>query len=275
VPDVATVIHTSPPIDSQVYTHRSGRTGRAGKRGRSVLLAPPNKRRKVGWLLADAGVTLKWLPVPSAAQVRAQLAARTRATLEAELDATLAEGPPPAHLAHAVELLSSREAAPVVAALLARLEPKRSAQPRDVQQTRAHEEERRPQWNSPRKDGYQRDSYKNDGPRKFAPRPGSAQRMGRFERGGGVRFFINWGVNQGANPSRLLAAICRRGEVKGSDIGSIAVHPNASTFDVNIGVAERFERLAGRRDPRDPQIRIRRDRGPQAGSKSGPPRPRR
>jgi hypothetical protein len=83
-----------------------------------------------------------------------------------------------------------------------------------------------------------------------------------------VRFFVNWGVNQGANPSRLLAAICRRGEVQGSDVGSIAIHPNASTFDVSTAVAERFERLAARRDPRDPRTQIRRDRGPM-----GPRRP--
>ena len=78
---------------------------------------------------------------------------------------------------------------------------------------------------------------------------------------------MNYGTNQGANPSRLLASICRRGEVDGANVGPIAIHPNASTFDVMNDVAERFERLAGRRDPRDPNIMIRRDRGPV-----GPPR---
>lgn len=78
-----------------------------------------------------------------------------------------------------------------------------------------------------------------------------------------MRFFINYGYNQGATPGRLLAAICRRGEVQGSDIGSIAIHPNASTFDVHMGVAEHFERRAGRRDARDPHSFIRRDRGPR------------
>jgi len=78
---------------------------------------------------------------------------------------------------------------------------------------------------------------------------------------GMVRFFVNWGVNQGASPGRVLAAVCRRGAVTGADIGSIAVHPNASTFDVRAPVVERFERLAQRRDPRDPRTRIRRDRG--------------
>ena len=79
------------------------------------------------------------------------------------------------------------------------------------------------------------------------PRPG-ALRLRLAARppfdGDAVRFFINTGRNQGANPRRLLAAICRRGDVQGSDIGSIAIHPNASTFDVRKDVAEQFEKLA-------------------------------
>ena len=79
---------------------------------------------------------------------------------------------------------------------------------------------------------------------------------------GSVRFFINWGGNQGATPSRVLAAVCRRGEVDGATIGAFSVHPNATTFDVSAEVAEEFEAKAGRRDPRDPHSMIRRDRGP-------------
>ncbi|MDP6386643.1 MAG: DEAD/DEAH box helicase, partial [Planctomycetota bacterium] len=33
VPDVGLVIHSTPPLNSEIYTHRSGRTGRAGKQG--------------------------------------------------------------------------------------------------------------------------------------------------------------------------------------------------------------------------------------------------
>ena len=269
VPDVATVIHTAAPLDSEVYTHRSGRTGRAGKAGRSVLITSPNRKRRVARLLSDAGVQLKWLPVPSAQQVRDNLANRARQRLETELDSTLAEGAPEHHLAQAAELLATREAAPLVAALLARLEPADRAQPKDIQ---AHEAPS-PAWVDKRKlqrgrsDGPS--SYRNDGPSTYRREaPARVQRDGRELRDhrdhdNSVRFFINRGTNQGATPSRILASVCRRGEVNGSDIGSIAVHPNASTFDVHKSVAERFEQLAGRRDPRDPQTLIRLDRGPK------------
>ncbi len=238
VPDVATVIHTAPPIDALVYTHRSGRTGRAGKQGRSVLLAPPNRRRRVIALLSEAGVDLRWGPVPDAAQVRAQLDTRAKAKLEADLDLALAVDPCTADLSHAEELLAGRDAAPLVAALLSRLKPAAGIQPRDVASPSVTPEPRRAR---------------------------GASRPGLTARSGSVRFFMNWGLNQGASKNRLLASVCRRGQVSGADVGSIAIHANASTFDVNAAVAERFELLAGRRDARDPKTRIRRDRDSRPG----------
>ncbi|MAF66781.1 MAG: hypothetical protein CMJ84_14125 [Planctomycetes bacterium] len=273
VPDITMVIHTAPPLDSQVYTHRSGRTGRAGKRGRSVLLAPPNRRRRVESLLAQAGVRLHWSPMPTAAEVRARLATRARTALREQLAADLAAGPPDAHLAHAEELLADRDATAVVAALLARLTPAGRVEPQDVGNPRTSAEPRRPQGRPQygSQNGSQRGpQYGSQGRPQYGSQNGSQGRPqnGSQRRAAGgpgfERFFINWGLNQGATPSRLLAAICRRGEVTGADIGSIAVHPNASTFDVNSAVAERFEHLAGRRDPRDPKTHIRPDRNPRA-----------
>jgi ATP-dependent RNA helicase DeaD len=246
VPDVASVIHTSAPMDAQVYTHRSGRTGRAGLRGRSVLLASPNHKRKLVRLLREAGVESSWLPVPRADAVRAELALRQREKLQRELETELCAELCGERLAQAEELLHGREPTRLVAALLARLEPERRAEPRDVEAPGTAAEE----WRADR-------AEKGNEP--------MAPRRPRAVPNDMVRFFVNWGVNQGATPGRLLAALCRRGQVKGGDIGSIAIHPNASTFDVRASLAESFERLAGRRDPRDPRTLIRRDRGPRNG----------
>lgn len=340
VPDVGTVIHTEPSFDAQVYTHRSGRTGRAGKRGRSVLLAPPNRRRFVTAQLAQAGVELEWLPLPSAKEVRKVVAERDRAALIADLEQVLKSGRAGENLVYAEELLSECEAAPLVAALLTRLQPKRRAEPTDVQthntrdewqrndrrpdarrqekrfekrhEKRGRDERGRREYSDevprpardahrgpdqgrtpyPARDPYAgrhasrgRDQYRGRAPHRDRDdfQPGGPARSGgpgqhdgyrerdqRSNRGprhnNGMRmerFFVNWGQNQGATPGRLLAALCRRGEVSGADIGSIAIHPNAATFDVAADVAEKFARLAGRRDPRDPKTMIRRDRGPQ------------
>src|SRR5262249_36532593 len=45
LPDLGLVLHAELPIDSQVLLHRSGRTGRAGKKGLAVALVPLHKRR--------------------------------------------------------------------------------------------------------------------------------------------------------------------------------------------------------------------------------------
>ncbi|HVS18093.1 MAG TPA: DEAD/DEAH box helicase, partial [Planctomycetota bacterium] len=123
VPDVTMVVHTSPPMDAQVYTHRSGRTGRAGKAGRSVALVPPKYRRKIARILDEAGVEFAYRPLPNAREVREIVRERARTALREELDAALAAGPAAEHLEHARTLLAERDADALVATLLARLAP--------------------------------------------------------------------------------------------------------------------------------------------------------
>jgi ATP-dependent RNA helicase DeaD len=270
VPDVAFVVHSSPPINAQIYIHRSGRTGRAGNQGVSALLVPPNSKRRVARLLETARVELQWCRTPQPQEVRAELDDRAQAALEAELDAFLERGPSQAYLAQASGLLDGRDAVAVVAALLARKGG--GSRPSG----RAPSQPPRSNMQAGRGAGSfgAQKQYERPGPGR-RPQADRALSQGRFEQGNqyeqksqfgqgdGVRFFVNWGENQGATPGRILATICRRGEVNGDSIGSIAIHPNAATFDVQEDVARRFEFLAGRRDPRDPQIVIRPDRGPQ------------
>ena len=64
------VIHADLPNDAQVLQHRSGRTGRAGKKGVSVLLVPPSRRRRAEEMLGRARVTASWGNAPSADDIR-------------------------------------------------------------------------------------------------------------------------------------------------------------------------------------------------------------
>src|SRR5690606_28719363 len=70
VQGVEMVVHLDPPGDPDAYTHRSGRTGRAGKKGTSVLLLPPQARGRMERLLRAARVTPQWAPVPTAQKIR-------------------------------------------------------------------------------------------------------------------------------------------------------------------------------------------------------------
>jgi ATP-dependent RNA helicase DeaD len=267
LPDVRLVVHTAPPLDAETYTHRSGRTGRAGQQGRSVMLVAPSRRRRVTRLLAEAGVELRWAPLPSREELERLLAGRRREELVAALEAEErgADGGEERR-ALARELLEGREPERVVAALLARLQPADGARPRDVEALEVREDRgRRPERGDARRRPERGERPerrpRREGPRE-GPREGSRGGHGARVEEGYVRFFMNRGASHGASPGRVLAVVCRRGGISGDDVGSIAVHPNGTTFDVRAEVARGFEDRAGRPDRRDPGTRIRRDRGP-------------
>ncbi|MBX3464412.1 MAG: DEAD/DEAH box helicase, partial [Planctomycetes bacterium] len=113
---VTAVVHVHPPIDAATYVHRSGRTGRAGQKGRSILLVPKGIEPRARRLLREAGVAARLEPLPGAAAVQARQLERAVAGARAALDA----GASPDQLAAAAGLLQGREPTAVVAALLAR-----------------------------------------------------------------------------------------------------------------------------------------------------------
>ncbi len=51
------VIHYQLPEQLEYYTHRSGRTARAGKKGTSIALIDPRERKKIGKFEQELGVT--------------------------------------------------------------------------------------------------------------------------------------------------------------------------------------------------------------------------
>ncbi len=60
LPDLGLVIHAELPVNKATLLHRSGRTGRAGKKGVSALVVPYTRRRKAEQLLMAAGVEGQW-----------------------------------------------------------------------------------------------------------------------------------------------------------------------------------------------------------------------
>src|SRR5580700_2428704 len=64
VRDIARVIQVEPPTDVETYTHRSGRTGRAGKQGTSVLFVAPSHYARIARGLARARIAHRVEPIP-------------------------------------------------------------------------------------------------------------------------------------------------------------------------------------------------------------------
>src|SRR5262249_50377612 len=71
-----------------------------------------------------------------------------------------------------------------------------------------------------------------------------------------VPFRASWGSVHGADARRLLAMACRRGGVRGDDVGTIHVGRTFTVIEVKADVAPAFASAAGAPDPRDPKVRI-------------------
>ena len=73
-------------------------------------------------------------------------------------------------------------------------------------------------------------------------------------------FEINWGHRGGATPQRLLAMLCRRGDVTSRAIGTMEIGLGSTTFEVAGPVAAQFEDRVSEPDERDPHLHVRRAR---------------
>ena len=71
LPMLDLVVHAELPSNQETLLHRSGRTGRAGRKGVSALIVTPRSRKKAERLLGWAKVQAEWGSAPSADDVTA------------------------------------------------------------------------------------------------------------------------------------------------------------------------------------------------------------
>ncbi len=91
LPNLDLVIHAELPNSHETLLHRSGRTGRAGRKGVSALIVPPASFKKAQRLLKFAKLTAEWGAAPSADEVNAQDMQRMFSSDDWLSDATEAE----------------------------------------------------------------------------------------------------------------------------------------------------------------------------------------
>ena len=230
IPDLELVIHADLPHDAQALLHRSGRTGRAGRKGVAAILVPYPRRRRIENMLRTAGVSVQWLPAPTPEEIRSKDQERLVEALRP--DGQVAED----DLAVARVLLSGDAPEVVVAALLRALRAHLPA-PEDLVETS-------PEPPRPVDDD--------------RPRPG-------FE--DTVWYSINIGRNRNAEARWLLPMICRRGHITKFEIGAIRVFDTVTRFEIVRKVAERFDSAVAGSQEND--LRITRAADPDAPIKGG------
>ena len=241
LPGLALVIHADLPNDAETLQHRSGRTGRAGRKGVSVLLVPPARRRRAEGLLAVAKAEAVWAAPPTAEEIR-KLDQERMAQ-----DPLLAEEPSEDDLAMAKTLLEQRSAEEVAAALV-RVYRSRLPAPEDITDP-GSQPQRKPRADheaGPRDRDWARGNDAGQGGGHVGGAPASS--------GGGSWFRMNIGRRNNADPRWLLPMLCRRGGVGKGDIGAIRIFDRETKFEVRDTAARQFAESIRKGENAEPRI---------------------
>ena len=205
LPDLGLVIHAEVPVNVESLLHRSGRTGRAGRKGVSVLLVPKARRRKAELLFQAASIRAEWSGPPTADEIREKDRQRM-------LEDPILVSPPDEDCLEEGRRLLERMSPEQVAGALMRLYREKLPPPEDVV------DDAPPRW-SP----VGREEARGEA-RREAPT--------RREPGESDWFRIDIGRKDGADPKWLIPKICRAGGVTKREIGFIRVLDNETRFEI-------------------------------------------
>jgi len=221
LPDLSLVIHAELPNDPETLQHRSGRTGRAGRKGVCVLLVPYPRRRRAESLLRAAHVKAQWIDAPTIEDIRARDHERLLETVQPVEEGSDEE------LTMARQLIE-RCGADNVAAALVRMHRQLLPEPEELFATSTGPDA-------------------GPGERNNGPRPG-------FE--DTVWFRINMGRNNNADPRWLLPLLCRRGHITKREVGAIRIFDQESRFEIPRAIAGKFMAALQRTDDGNEDVAI-------------------
>ena len=203
LPNLDLVIHADLPSNPETLLHRSGRTGRAGRKGICALIVPYHRRGSASRLLKLTKLEAASQPAPGPAEIDRRNRERILA------DASLSEPAGEDETGFARELLAAFSAEQIAVAFLRQQLASRPAA-EELSEAQAPV---------------------------FDPSKGERPDA-RFENG--VWFTISVGRKHRAEPRWLLPLICKAGHVTKREIGSIRILDTESRFEIIADRAEGF-----------------------------------
>jgi ATP-dependent RNA helicase DeaD len=200
LPNLSLVVHVELPRDAEGLQHRSGRTGRAGRKGTAVLIVPYQRRKRVEGMLRGARIEAEWIKAPTAADIQAKDQDRLIEALLAPVEVDEDD------LALGAKLLAERSPEEIAAALV-RMHRAKMPVAADML---------------------------DDGNRE---RMQESHRAGFDD---SVWFKMNVGRRNNADPKWILPLLCRRGGVTKNDIGAIRITAEETFVGISAAAAARF-----------------------------------
>ncbi len=238
LPNLELVIHADIPKSKESLVHRSGRTGRAGRKGVCALIVPYNQRRRTESLLQRAKIAAKWIKPPSAEDIMKRDDERLLGDPSFEQEISDKEQ-------ELVTRLLAEHGPEKVAAAFLRLHRKEQTAPEELLDNAPPVRER-----GERKGGRQRDGFANS-----------------------VWFSMSLGRKQNAEPRWLLPMLCRAGGITKRDIGAIRIEQAQTHVELSADSVEGFLEALGPDKTIEKNIVVRRlDGPPKGGGRSTPVR---
>ena len=217
LPNLDLVVHADVPSNPETLLHRSGRTGRAGRKGVCVLIVPENRRGAVQRVLTLAKLTANVRAAPGIADIEARY---RRRIIDAAASAAQPDG----------------AEADFVAELLDRVGPQRIAAAFLRQQLAAHPvpEDLLPLPVEAL------DNKTSGRDRRSADKHASVREPRGPDMQDGVWFTISLGRKQRADPKFLLPMICNAGGVTKRDVGAIRIDDTETRFEISADKAASY-----------------------------------
>jgi ATP-dependent RNA helicase DeaD len=276
LPDLELVIHADIPKNTEGLLHRSGRTGRAGRKGSSILIVPAKSRRRVERLLQDANVRAQWGAPPSADDVKQRDDERL-------LGDPLLQEPAQEREAGLIKALLARHSADQIAAAFVRLHRKGMAAPEDLEPPPPDRPERpdraaRPVRGERPERGARVERGERVERREWQDRPEHGQRPERAPRPPrdnftqGVWIRLSVGRAQSAEARWLLPMLCKASGLTKRDIGAIRINDRETFVEIEPDSADGFFESIGPGGMLEKSIRVTRLDGAPEPDGGGPAR---
>ncbi|PRX08562.1 UNVERIFIED_ORG: ATP-dependent RNA helicase DeaD [Martelella mediterranea] len=214
LPNLDLVVHADLPSNPETLLHRSGRTGRAGRKGVCVLIVPENRRGAVRRVLALAKLTATVRAAPGIAEIEARYRRRI-------MDAAASSTPPEGPEAEFVAELLNRVGPERIAAAFLRQQLAARPVPEDLLPLPAEALENKTSARA----------------RRSADKQGSVREPRGADMQDGVWFTISLGRRQRADPKFLLPMICNAGGVTKRDVGKIKIDETETRFEISANKA--------------------------------------
>ncbi len=251
LPALALVIHADLPNNAETLLHRSGRTGRAGNKGLSVLIVPFNRRRKADALLAAAKLKVTWGSAPTSEEIRAR-------DQERFLASSIFTDPAINDDLNLSQSLQANRSADEIALALVRMHRAQLPAPEDLSDDPGPPQRRDDRARAPRERD-ERAGLRSKDHRSMRPVRDHGREM--------VWFRIDIGRERNAEPRWLLPLLCRAGNVTKAEIGSIKIFDRDTRFQIAAEFADTFADAARAMKPNEGRIsRIGASMGDDAGT---------